>query len=547
MKIIKFVPKTNKSSETINVTNIVKDACGFSYKNSFDMAEESFTLKSPMNGINDLSTCAKIWVGIKKDDSYWSYETTNKNGFNNETVEYDLYEADVEFKTKYTLDELLKTKTLEYKVNVNDPYDVWDLFKIKSITAPDHNNINFEELLNMIVTSVPNGTHKYNLYVVFNDDSKRTLTIEIEVNNKNKNFNISMENITFTYAFFSPVYSQSIKPVCEIKCFTSKNLILDKVEFYNGDKLIQTEKDISKIINLNINGLTSYQKNEVTAKFYVLNTDTNSNEIIEDTKGILVSDSINAKLIYSYDKSEDVYKVSLKVSDDEKDNIQKIIWQVGYDSTVMENIISAGSEPLKMYSSVVFEDTTDNTKLDLTFDFKEQGEYTVTAYVIDISGKTHKTKTYIQTSNSKKDDNAYNINEKVNVVIKSDDGKTPSFTIYHIKDDSLVKDKVIITDKLFDNIYGSHFTIEHNDCVYLVQSKNSFKLYHVGDSNNIVVITLNPNISKLPEYVFKDFDGNKIDSGTVKASDDKTIGYIILPKDKSGMVKIGDKLYKKID
>ena len=547
MKIIKFVPKTNQSSNNISVTNIVKDTCGFSYENSFTMAEESFTLASPRNGINDLSTCAKIWVGIKKGNSYWSYETINENGFKNEVAEYDLSSCGINFKTDYTLDELLRTNALEYNLTINDPYNTWNLYQIKSITAPDYNNIDLKELINMIAVSVPNGTHNYKLNISFENEATKTIEIKVAVSNKKKTSNFSSEHISFTYAFFSPLYSNSVKPTCAIKCFTSKNLVLNKVEFYYEDNLLQKETNIDDIINLNINNIPSYEKDNITAKFYVLNTDTNSTEVIEDTKGILVSDKIKSELVSTYDSTEDIYKVKLIVADKDVKNIGKIIWRVSYDSMVMENIISAGTEPLKMYSSVVFEDTTDNTKLELPFDFKQKGKYIITAYVIDISGKTQIARTYVQTTKTKKEESTYTINKKVDVLIKSNDNKTPTFTLYHIKDGKLVENKVIITDKMFDNIYGSHFTIEHNDCVYIVKSSNSFKTYPVGEVSNIVVISLNPNIPKLPDYVFKDFDGNKLDSGTIKSNPEKTIGYVILPKNKSGMIKIGDSLYKKID
>lgn len=548
MKIIELIPKIIKENSILQITTITQDCCNYSKTKQFNAPQNKLIFKFELDGVRELSKCAKMWIGIKdENNNYWSATVSNSEEVEVETLTYQLNEPDVTTVSEYLLSDLLEGKDNLFKSSIEDPFNVWPQIKVSNAFIIKNNiKISLYELAKDLYKTKATGTFKYNVNFELANNDIVNKNIQIKIDKVEPTVETpKIEKIKFNYAFFSPLYTDNFKPDCPVYCYVSENLQINKIEFYLNNKLINTYTKLVNPIILNISSGESFKTNSINVIFYTIDKTTGESLIFKDSKQINVSDKLAMNIDCQYNANKNIYEVSIQSDTDITNKISKILWQIGYNSEIEEHIISAGTEPLKMYTDVVFEDTTDSSKLKIDFDFKKAGKYFITAYVYDIVGQIHILKHTLETDYSNTNETLYTINEKIPVVINSSKA-TPVFELFHIVNGELYNDGAVVTTKLFENLYLGKFTVEYNDCVYIVKIGEQLKEFKIGKTNNIIIVNTKNSKQILP-YVFKDFDGNIICQGNLKQSKDKSISFVELPVNKSGIAKIGDNLYKKID
>lgn len=549
MKILKLVPNKIDSKKEIEVSYIIKDCCGFIKQEEFTIPLQGFIVEMPLSGTKELPSCATLWVGIKLDENnYSSVFTDNKEELITKVVNFDFISPALDVQTAYTLEELIKNnKQPIYKLNIDNRYDIWKELEIDTIeVTTDEDKVNFSEMVDELEKINKPGEYTYQVAFTLKNGFTQIEKFTITIPERKEVAVPKLKPITFNYAFFTPLHKDVFKPNCPVICYLSDNIKLNKVDFEVDGQLVKTFTDISNVLEISLGKAVSFSLNTIKATFHGTDKQTNEPVVIEDSKKVVVSEAMDITLYHNFNSDKGVFNVGISATDAEVKNITKILWQITYDSIVMENILSAGETSVKMYSDVVFETTSDNSKLEYAFDFKKNGEYFIKAYVYDTAGQIHVIKDSLKTLTNEGNNNNYQVNSKIPVIIKSNNGKSPTFKLSYIKNNTFNENGVVITDKLFDNIYSAEFKVEYNDCVYIVEIGENMKTFYVGDSDNIVVLKIKPN-APLPKYVFKDYDGKEISSGTISTNKDKTIGFVQLDKDKSGLLKIGDSIYKKIN
>ena len=545
MRIITLMPKNPDSSKIVECFISIRDSDGYTYDSSFQTPFEKFSIELPLKeNLYELNSGADIWIGLRDENKYFTTIIKNDLHITSKVIEVELQEIILTTKDKVSIDELRANNyQIDYTLNINDPYKKFKELEISEIyVEKDELKIPFQELAKELDELHKEGSYTYNVNFKLNNSMIFTYPITIEVTETAKELP-KFKPIVVDYVAVIPLYANPIKPKYPLTLIASSNFKVDKVEFYLNQNLIFTTNHLGKV-DLDISTANSFEENALEVKFYGTDLATNIKRVISRTLTFTPSDKLNLSLYHSYNSDKDTFTFGISGKENELDQIQTILWNVRYSSLVMQHIIGVGDINVDMLSDVIFEHMSDDEHLEMEIDFKQKGTFYVTAYVFDKAGNVHKLKDEVEVLDDNKSEGEYEVNQTIPVIIKANVDKTPVFDVYYIKDNILTKEKTVITKKLFGSIYSGSFVVNHNDCVYIVKVGNEITTFHIGKSNNILV--LKAKNSTPPHYIFKDYDGNLIEEGDFIYDENSKIMYVTLPEDKHGIVQIGSNTYKKV-
>jgi len=397
-------------------------------------------------------------------------------------------------------------------------------------------------------TGLKKGEYDLNIRLVFADGTQTEPTnIKITVvgENEEQEF-ITLNQIKYQFAYFSPIYSNAVKPMMPIALYISKNLIPQSVDVFINTQKTETINDFSTPLkNINISTCNSYQDNEIKLVFNCLDED-GKQISFEDTKTVFVSEDINAVLGVEYNSDTGVYTINLSSESGALQNITNILWRVVFDSYVIQNVVNIAGKDEHIKTDIVYEELAGNDAISIDMEMKQIGKYTVETYLIDAGGNTKKLSTEITSVNASDDTGEYSIGDKISFSVISKSGAVPVYKLYAVKQDgTFEKIQVAGMNQLFDNIYGTEFTADLNNCAYIAKIDKAIKIFKVGDSKNIV-IAYSPNYSENTtlNYVLKSVDGDELEKGTATYGEEGLM-YVVLNPNNHGILKIGNS-YKQV-
>lgn len=397
-------------------------------------------------------------------------------------------------------------------------------------------------------TGLQKGEYDLNIRLLFSDDTLTDGTnIKIKViGEKEEQEFITLNQIKYQFAYFSPIYSNAVKPMMPIALYISKNLTPQSVDVFINTQKTETIRDFATPLkNINISTCNSYQNNEIKLVFNCLDED-GKQISFEDKKTIFVSENIDAALGVEYNSDTGVYTINLSSENETLQNITNILWRVIFDSYVIQNVVNIAGKDEHIKTDIVYEELAGNDAISIDVEMKQIGKYVVEAYLIDAGGNTKKLSTEITSVNASDNTEEYSIGDKISFSVISKSGAVPVYKLYAVKQDGTFE-KIQVTgmNQLFDNIYGTEFTAELNDCVYVAKIDKAIKIFKVGDSKNIV-IAYSPNYTENTtlNYVLKSVDGDELESGTATYGEEGLM-YVILNPNNHGILKIGNS-YKQV-
>ena len=545
MKLIDIATNLG-SNESAEVNIFIKDFDGFEWKKKYTISDKkNIVVRLPLkDGLYSISNKCEIYIAAINHSNHKIYERTVLNDITKtiSNVSIQWTDFNVSFQDSYDIVQDNDLDKINYSVNVKNPHKYFDSFMPTSTEIKINDSwVKFTGLKQLAV-----GTYKYDVRVSNQNHMTWEKIITVNVKAKEEKPLPKVQKIKFNYAFFTPMNNVHMKPSIPIVCYVSPNLDVKKVEFFYNGNSIQSQTNIEEIKALNVVKLPSYTDIDINAKFTCIDKTTKEQVVLEDTKTFNISSQLMLSLYHNYDDSKKVFRIGLSASKDDMAKVDKILFSIRFTSVVMENVLNVADYSAEMISDVVFEHQIDPDNPEIEVDFKSVSNYNITAYVYDKAGNIHILKDQIKQLSSESSGNNYTINQKIPVIIKNNSETTPVYDLYCLTSKGLKKINTYITNKLFGNLYSSEFTTKFNDSVYVVKIGDSLKTFYVGNSNNMVVLRVK-NANDLPDYVFKDYDGNKIAEGKVTLSnEDNSIGYIILPEGKNGILKIAGYIYKKI-
>jgi len=476
----------------------------------------SFIVKLDSNVVQIVST--KL---IKKEDIFF---------FVDETIEVDAY---------------VKIKNIPIKSNITNNFYDRNIFKQKEFKL-------FKTIDNKIAPFdffifLKKGNYKEDLKLITNDGVENVLSMDINVKELvSNNKEIKLSKIDHSYCFWTPLYYRNTKPLLPISILKNSELSIKKVEVYINDNFIYNiplDNINDSLTNIDISN-ANIGENSIELIFHTENEYKELNKI-SSKKNIVVSDIINAELGVEYNSDKGNYTINLSAEQETLDKIESILWRVTYSSFVMQNILNVSGSDEKITTDIVFEKMTNNETNSIDVELKQLGTYYIEAYLIEKNGSFKKIKTNINSSNKTDDTGDYSIGDKINFNVISKNNKVPVYELFAVTQDKFINLGVHNMNNMFDNIYGTEFTVEENNCVYVMKIDKQIKLFKVGQSSNIH-IAYKPSYNKDTkiEFVLKDFEGNELESGSLLYGN-KGIMYAVTDKDKHGLIKIGNK-FKRI-
>jgi len=541
---MKILHVNSDEVKTYNLTFVIRDFDGVQYIVNKKVKDGKVSIKIPAKKPNEEYSheCPVYVLATKNDDALSFAELLLKNP---EDIEYSVNlkwgTPYYDIEDNYEIEEDSKLNSIRYERNFIDPYDLLEDFHVDEIKI----QVNGYWVDWMPITGLKPGEYKYNVKIVTKNGYEYIKTINVKVKERAKTEVPKIEPIKFNYAFFAPLTDHNFKPTVPVVCFISNNIVLKKVEFYYNDILLGSSDTGKGIIDLDVSHVPAYKPVGIKAVFEGYDKNTNDPVHLVDNQTIYISDKMNLKITHNYEDDKKVFKFKLEGTDEELNNISKILFNVRFESTITEEVVEVAGYKQGIESSVVFESEVDPSNPEIEIDFKMASNYYITAYVYDKAGNIH-TLTDSVKQLSSDSDKTYFINDKISIIIRSSINENPAFDLFYVESDGATKVGTFLTEKLYDDLYSGGFTVKRNDCVYVTKIGKAIKPYYVGDSRNVVVLRVNPD-GELPKYVFRDENGEVKAQGTVTRSEvDPELGYIILPLHTPGIVKIGERTYKKI-
>jgi len=527
-----------------NLLFIIKDLDKTTYKYNEKVTDNKATIKVPAkNEISDFAHKCPCYVLARNPNNSLSFaevifpnpkDITYQIDLSWKTISYDIEDT-------YEIKHNEIVKNIKYTPNFTDPYNMLEEFRVDSIEL----ELNGQWIEWMPITGLKEGNHQYNVKLITKNGLEFKKTINIIVQKYDSIETVKPAPISFQYAFFAPLNAHHFKPTIPVLCFVSENIQIKEINFFYNNILIGSTDNGKGVVELDVADVPAYTPVGIKAEFKGINKNTNEIINITDTKTFLISDFMNLKLSHKYNDKEKVFIFKIDGTKESLNNINKILFNIHFSSTVTENILSVADYNVDLQTDVIFEEEIDPSNPEIKVDFKMASNYYITAYVYDKAGNIHTMKDSIKQIGSTSD-KTYFVDDKISTIIRSDINENPTFDLYRIETNSITKVGTFLTEKLYDDLYTGSFTVKENDCVYVLKVGNIIKAYYVGDSRNIVVLRVNPN-RELPPYLFRDENGKEISKGTVTNNEiEPSIGYIVLPLHDAGIVKIGKNTYKKI-